>query len=335
MTTPPPLHPDDIPAIESALHEVTVFAPASVANVAVGYDVLGFALRSPGDEVTARRVDAPGVQIAEIDMGPAEGTLPTDPSENTAGAAAGLLLTHLGADDVGVDLTIRKRMRTGTGLGSSAASAVASAVAVNELLGAPFSREELLPFVVHGERVADGAWHADNAAPSLFGGFVLVRSNADLDVVPLPVLDGLWAAVVHPHVRVLTRSARAVLAPTVPLADAVVQTGNIAGFVAALFRSDLDLLRRSLRDVLIEPQRAPLVPHFHDAQAAALDAGALGCSLSGSGPSVFALCEGEASARAVGDAMAGAFRAARLRTDVYVSPAGAEGAVVRSRTPSA
>ena len=303
-----------------------MFAPASVANLAVGYDTLGLCLDGPGDEVVAERSEVPGVTIKEITG--AKGKLPLEPERNTAGKAALELLAAYGKQDVGVALTIRKKMPFGSGLGSSSASAVGGAMAVNELLRRPFTKRELLPFAVAGEQVADGAWHADNVAPSLLGGIVLVRDNATLDVHRLIMPGGLRVCVIHPQVEVLTRDSRAVLADTVPLTDHVRQQANLGGFIVGLYRNDLELVQRSLHDVVVEPQRARLVPHFAELKAAALEAGALGCSISGAGPSVFALCANALVAEQAGTAMKAILKAAKIRSTVYQSGVNLEGAHV-------
>ena len=199
--------------------EVIVFAPATVANVACGYDVLGFAIDAPGDYVIARHSDEPGLRITAITGD--EGKLPTEPAKNTAGVAALDLLNHLGKTDLGIEMEIHKRMPFGSGLGSSAASAVAGAYAVNCLIGSPLSKKQLLPFAMTGEASADGAWHADNVGPSLLGGIVFVRDNAELDVSKLPVPDDLWAAVVHPDIEILTKVAREILPKEISLSDAL------------------------------------------------------------------------------------------------------------------
>ena len=288
----------------------TAFAPATVSNVACGFDVLGFAIERPGDRVTARLVEAPGslprthsgVRVVSVTGGAGTGAdlLPAQTERNTAGVAA-LRLVEATAPGAGIEISVEKRMPFGSGLGSSAASAVAAVVAVNEVLGRPLSREALLPFALDGEAVASGGRHADNVAPCLFGGFVLVRALDD--VVRLPVPDGLHVAVIHPHVQVLTSAARAALAASVPLRAFVEQTANLGALVAGLFTSDLALVGRALRDAVVEPQRAHLVPRFYAMQAAAFGAGALGCSLSGSGPAVFALCADRRTADRAASAM--------------------------------
>lgn len=283
---------------------VTAFAPATVSNVACGFDVLGFALDEPGDEVTATLTSA-GVQIAAIEGD--GGRLPREAARNTAGVAALALLTKLG-DPRGVSLTIRKGLPLSSGLGGSAASAAAAVVAVNALLGAKASRDTLIQCALEGERLGAGSAHADNIAPAICGGFVLVRRANPPDIITLPVPAGLTAVVVHPDLEIETAKARALLGDTVPLCDAVRQWANLGAFVHAVHTSDFDLLSRSLEDTIAEPRRAPLVPGLALIKRAAADAGALGCSLSGSGPSLFALCRGDEIARRVADAMTTAVR---------------------------
>ena len=266
---------------------VKVFAPASVANVACGFDVLGFALEGPGDDIIARPGSHPGLIIKKITGD--QGRLPKSIEENTAGFAAWKLLEHLDATDRSIELEIHKKMPFGSGLGSSAASAAGAVVAINELLGRPLPRRDLLPFAVLGEQVADGAYHADNVAPALLGGMILIRDNDTLDFYRIPVPRGLKVLVVYPRIEILTKEARDIIQPTVPLHKVVKQTGNIAGFITGMFTSNFDLIKRSLVDHIIEPQRAPSIPFFDEIKDIVLRSGALGCSISGAGPSLFAL----------------------------------------------
>jgi homoserine kinase len=328
---------------------VRAFAPASVSNVGCGFDVFGFAVAGPGDVVEARRREEPGVVVAAITGAPEiAGRLPRDPAKNTAAVAAARLLEIAAAEGArvegGVELRLEKGMPLGSGLGSSAASGVAAAVAVDALLGLGASRETLLAAAVAGEAAAAGAPHADNAAPSLWGGFVLVRPGVGAGggggdplrprVTPLPVPAGLACALVRPHLEVETRAARAALGTTVPLAAAVVHWGNTAALVAGLFRADDALIGGALEDLVAEPVRARAVPGFAAVKAAALAAGALGCSLSGSGPTLFALCRGLDLARRVAAAMGEALAAAAgLAGDVFTSPVGAPGARILEPEP--
>jgi len=304
---------------------IRVFAPATVANVASGFDVLGFALETPGDAALLVRTQAKGIRVVSISGD--DGKLPTDPRRNTSAVAVAGFLDRIGSP-FGVEISLEKRMPLSSGLGSSAASAVAAVVAANMLAGEPLSRRDLLPFTMEAERVACGSAHADNVAPALLGGFVLIRSYEPLDIVQLPVPVGLSCAVVHPHTELRTEDARRVLKKEIRLSDAIRQWGNLAALVAALYTNDLSLLGRSLQDVVAEPARSFLIPGFNTVKAAALEAGALGCSISGSGPSVFALCAStDISARA-GHAMAEAFQKAGLSSDLYLSAVNPRGPVV-------
>ncbi len=305
--------------------QIRVYAPATVANVAAGFDILGFAVREPGDEVIARLSEHPGVRIEAIEGD--DGVLSRDPGLNVAGVAARGVLSSSG-EKAGIVLEIRKRMPIGSGMGSSAASSVAAAVATNELLGRPFTREGLVPFCLEAERVACGAAHADNAAPALMGGFVLIRSSQPVDVVSIAAPADLACAIVHPHVEIRTQDARKILRDRITMRDAVTQWGNTAGLIAGLLTSDYDLIARSLSDVVIEPIRSILIPGFHIVKEAALSAGALGCSISGSGPSIFALAKGIGTAGVVAEAMAGIYRSIGLEHDIHVSDINRDGAVI-------
>ncbi|MEO0732502.1 MAG: homoserine kinase [Bacteroidota bacterium] len=310
------------------MQEVRVFAPATVANVAVGFDILGYDINRPGDEIVARfNPKLKGLKITAV-TGTGNKTLPTEVMQNTAGVAAHCLLEHLGESDRGIELEVHKKMPFGSGLGSSAASAAGAVVAVNQLLGAPLSRESLLYFAVLGEEVADGSFHADNVAPSLVGGITLIRSNESLDIHHLPVPSNLRVAVVHPDIEILTRDARAVLSDTISLKKAISQTGSLASFITALYTNDLPLLGRSLHDHIVEPQRKQLITGFDDVKQAAMARGALGCSISGAGPSVFALCDSGYLAQAVGQGMQESFAQQGITSQLYVSPINEEGVVV-------
>ena len=303
---------------------ITVFAPGSVSNVACGFDVLGFALDEPGDIVVATPRTEIGVTIAAIHGD--GGRLPLDPRRNTASAAVMALLHRLETTR-GVTLTIHKGLPLASGVGSSGASAVAAVVATNELLGRPASMDLLLECAMAGEQAGCGAIHPDNVSPSLYGGFVLARSAQPPDIVRLPVPAGLACAVLHPHIEIETGAARKLLGDHVSLKDATRQWANVGGLVAALFSNDLALLSRSLVDSIAEPKRASLVPGFAAVKAAAIAAGALGCSLSGSGPAMFALAPSLEVAQAAGAAMKAAFdRASDAGADLWVCPVGRQGA---------
>lgn len=306
---------------------VTAFAPASISNFCCGFDVLGAALTEPGDRVTVRRTERPGVHLVSVTGD--HGRLPREPEANTASVAAKALLQAAGHAGEGVEVELEKKMPLASGLGSSAASAVAAAVAVDALFGLESPEERLLAAALEGERVACGAIHADNAAPSLYGGFVLVRSTSPLDVVRLQVPDELWFAMLHPELEIPTREARNMLPRALPLSTAVTQWGNLGALVAALQQGDWELMGRALVDVVAEPVRARLVPGFDAMTAAAREAGAVGAGLSGSGPSLFALCRGEATARRVAAALEDTCRrAAGAEAHAWTSPVLREGAAI-------
>lgn len=305
---------------------VTAFAPATVANVACAFDVLGFALHQPGDFVTVSIGSEPGITVKEI-IGD-EGKLPREVSKNTAAVAAREVLKCADIQDYALEISIRKEMPLGSGLGSSAASAVAGALAVNHLYGSPITKRELVPAILEGERIACGAGHADNGAPSLLGGFVLIRSYAPLDIVQIKTPNELCAAVVHPMIEIRTEDARKILKRDISMKNAIIQWGNTAGLIAGLLQLDYDLIGRSLQDVVVEPERALLIPGFDKVKQAAMNHGALGCSISGSGPSVFSLTRGEAVAHRVGAAMAEEFRAIGIAADVFVSGINETGALI-------
>ena len=298
------------------------FAGATVANVGCAFDILGFSLAAPGDAVEAEVVPQPGVVLEAISGD--SGFLPRDTDRNCAAVAAAALLRAHGGNG-GLRLKLDKGLPIGSGLGSSAASSAAAAVAANAALGSPFAPEQLVPFAMEGERAACGSPHADNVAPAILGGFVLVRSYQPLDLVRLDVRMPLHCAVCHPHLELRTSDARRVLRREVPLQDAVVQWGNVAGLITGLLQGDPALIRRSIDDRIIEPVRAPLIPGYPEVKRAALDAGALGCSISGAGPSVFAFTTREEEATAVAAAMQNAFATAGIESDLYLSPVSTAG----------
>ena len=316
------------------MRSVTVFAPATVANVGSAFDVLGFAINEPGDVVTARISNHPGVTISEISG--TEGGLTRDPACNTAGVSVGALLRSLQQRNesqysaVGIDLSLHKGLPVGSGLGSSSASAVAAVVAANAVLGSPLSRYDLLPFAMEGERVACGAAHADNVAPALLGGFVLIRSYTPLDVIHLPTPTDTWITVLCPQLELKTQDARKVLKRSVPLEAAISQWGNVAALVAGIYQNNTQLMGRALGDKIVEPERAQLIPGYASAKSAAINAGATGCSISGSGPSLFALSESQATATSIGAAMVDAFAALGITSKPYVSQINSVGARIVS-----
>lgn len=299
------------------------FAPGSIGNLGPGLDILGCAVAGAGDEVVAERTD--GTTITVRSSGHPD--IPSEARRNTAALAAAEVLRRAGAERVGLALTVKKGLPLSGGQGGSAASAVAGAVAVNHLLGEPLDRHALLAACIEAEAAVAGR-HADNVAPSLLGGIVLVRSLTPLDVVQLPVPADLWVVLAHPDQRLRTADSRAVLPKVIPLDTALHQAAQVAAMVAALASGDCALLGRALDDRLAEPARAPLLPGFAAAKEAALSAGALGASISGSGPTAFALAAGEASARAVGEAMQAAYAAASVTVAIRVAQVDRAGARV-------
>jgi homoserine kinase len=306
----------------AAVKAVTAFAPASVGNVAIGFDILGFSIDAIGDRATVRRTAAPGVQISAITGQVPD--LPREAGRNTAGRAL-LAMQEALQLDFGFDLALEKGIPLSSGMGGSAASAVAAVVAANGLLGEPRPLLELLRFAVQGEAVASGSVHVDNIAPSLYGGLVLTVGIDHPRVKQIPVPAAIRAVIVHPHMFLSTRHARAILKGSVQMADFVWQTANLAGFISGCYTDDIDMLRESFEDVVIEPQRAALIPGFGDVRAAALAAGAIGCSISGAGPTVFAWSLAEHAER-VCTGMVAAFARHRLASDHWITPLAPVGA---------
>jgi len=300
----------------------TAFAPASVANVAIGFDILGFAVDALGDRVTVHRREKPGVVIRAIKG--LEETLPLEPERNTAGRAL-LAMQEALHPGFGFEMEIEKGIPLGSGLGGSAASAVGAVVAANALLPNPSTPLELLKFAMQGEFVASGSVHVDNIAPCLFGGLVLTVGIDQPRIKRIPVPPGIKAVIVHPHMQLLTKQARAILNRSVDLSDFVWQTANLAGFISGCYTNDLDMIRASFEDVVIEPQRQALIPGFPEVRRAAMEAGALGCSISGAGPSMFAWAQ-TAHAAGVLEAMRAVFARRWVQLDHWIVDPGCEGA---------
>lgn len=304
---------------------IRVFAPATVANVVCGFDALGFAVNQPGDEVILRKTNTPGIRISKISGD--GGKLSTNPQKNTAGVAlAGLL--EKANPSFGFDLELNKHMPLGSGLGSSAASAVAAVFAGNQLLENPLQIEDLLSFTLKSEEMASGSPHADNVAPCLYGGFVLIRSNNPVDVIRLSYPSPLFATIVHPQIVISTKNAREILRKNVQLKEAAVQWANVGGLVAGLLQKDYDLISRSMVDNIVEPVRSLLIPGFDEVKAAALDNGALGAGISGSGPSVFALTKDDSQAKKIGEAMHLEFSRQEIQSDIFISEVNPSGPII-------
>jgi homoserine kinase len=311
----------------TVMNEVKAFAPATVANVSCGFDIFGFAVDQPGDEVVVQKTEGSSVIIESIEGD--EGRLPKEVDRNTAGVAVLAYLRSIGSD-AGLSIRLTKKLPLGSGMGSSAASSVAALVAVNHLFGEPLTRRQLLPFAMEAERVACGTGHADNVAPSLLGGFVIIREYIPLDVIQIPVPESLFCTLVHPQLELKTEDSRKVLKLTLTLKDSVKQGGNIAGLVAGMMLPDFDLIGRSLVDHVVEPVRSVLIPGFNEIRKAAKEAGALGCGISGSGPTMFALSRNRANAEQAGAAMQKVFQSMGIESEVYVSTVNREGARILS-----
>ena len=304
---------------------IKVFAPATVANVVCGFDILGFAVNEPGDELMMELTEKPGVNIISIEGD--EGKLPLDPHKNTVSASVISLLKQIGREDLGVNIRLKKKMPMGSGLGSSAASAVAGLFALNELLDRLLTKEQLLPFAMEGEALACGHGHADNVAPALFGGFTLIKSYEPLEVIALPV-PNLYCALLYPHVDVPTRDARQIIRSKVLLKDAVTQWGNIAGLISSLYTQDYDLLGRCMKDVIVEPVRSMLIPEFDKMKETAMENGALGFGISGSGPTVFSLYRSADDAQKVLSTLKQLLANKGIESNIYLSEINKNGPIV-------
>jgi len=304
---------------------IRVFAPATVANLSCGFDVLGCCLDTVGDEMVLTLTSNSKVTISKIEGA----TLPMEAEKNVASVAVQALLDKY-QKDVGVDIQIFKNIKAGSGIGSSAASSAGAVWGVNQLLDTPFTPLELIAFAMEGEKLASGNAHADNVAPALLGGFTLVRSYSPLDVIKLNTPKDLVITVIHPQIEVKTSDSRSVIKQTISLNKAIKQWGNVGGLVAGLFTEDYDLIGRSLEDVIIEPLRSILIPEFNAVKEAAINQGALGCGISGSGPSIFSLCKGEETANNVAKAIDNVYAATGLEYDIHVSKINDQGIKILS-----
>jgi homoserine kinase len=300
--------------------EIKLFSPATVANVACGFDVLGLCLDTIGDEMVVRKVDEKGVRITKI-----EGfKLPFETELNVAGVSALAMYQEL-QPDCGFEIEIKKNIKPGSGIGSSAASAVGSVYGINALLGSPLNKTQLTQFAIKGEALASGSEHADNIAPALFGGFTLVKSVNPLEILQIPSPDNLYVTIIHPQIEIKTAISRAILPKKVPLEDAINQWANVGSFIHSLHTSNYPLMQRSLHDVIIEPHRSKLIPHYNEVKQQTLNAGALGTNISGSGPSIFSLCEGIENANKVRDVMRNIYSNTGIEFDVHVSKINTQG----------
>ncbi len=305
---------------------VKAFAPATVGNLNCGFDLLGLALEEIGDEVIARFTDTPGVHIESIHGD--DGKLPMNPEENTSSVAAQKLLEHLEYTERGISLTIIKKVVVADGLGSGAASAVAGVMATNALLGRPLDKKDLLPFAMYGQQVADHAWHADNVAPSLLGGIQFVFSNDPVECLRLPVPPGLFVMVNYPDIKVQTREARLILDRDISFRKHIRQSAYLGGLIQGLYRSDFELIKESLQDIIVEPQRSPKIPNFKELKEIAIEHGALGFGISGSGPSVFTICQEKKTAKEIGHAIQDFWLDVHINSDFHLSQVNQNGSFV-------
>ena len=302
------------------MKEIKIFTPATVANISCGFDILGLCLDTVGDEMIVREVPEKGIKLTKI----TGQKLPLETHENVAGVAGLALLEQVDAS-VGYEIEIYKKIKPGSGIGSSAASAAGAVFAINELLGKPFSKQELIYFAMQGEKLASGTEHADNVSPVILGGFTLVRSYKPLDVLKINSPDDLYATIIHPQIEVKTSDSRAVLKNQVSLKKMVTQMGNFGGLISGLYTSNYNLIGRSLHDEIIEPNRLVLIPEFNKIKKGVIQAGALGAGISGSGPSIFALSKGKETANIVGETMAEIYNTTDIDYDIHVSKINQQG----------
>ncbi|MGJ8715592.1 MAG: homoserine kinase [Maribacter stanieri] len=301
-------------------NEIKVFCPATVANVSCGFDVLGVALDSVGDEMVIRKVPQKGIKITKL----TGQDLPKETLNNVAGVAGNAFL--LASDyDGGFEIEINKKIKPGSGIGSSAASSAGAVWAMNHLLGNPFSKTELVKFAMEGERLASDVAHADNVAPALFGGFTLVRSYSPLDIISIPAPTELYVTIIHPQIEIKTSDSRKILKTTISMETGIKQWGNVGGLVAGLFKEDYELIGRSLEDHIVEPIRSILIPGFDEVKKVSIEAGALGSGISGSGPSIFAFSKGKETALKVGNAMKSVYDKIGIAYEIHVSKINMEG----------
>ena len=296
------------------MNEIKIFCPATVANLSCGFDVLGLCLENIGDEMIIRKVKEKRLRITKI----TGADLPLETNKNVAGVAGMALLNHLDLE-FGVEIEIHKKIKAGSGIGSSAASAAGVVVGINELLGIPMHRKELIPFAMEGEFLASGSYHADNVSPAILGGFTLVRSYNPLEVIKIKSPKHLYVTIIHPHIEVITSEARSILPKEIPLKTAITQWGNLGGFISGLYTEDYGLMGRCLQDVVAEPYRKNLIPEFDNVKNTALENGALGCGISGSGPSIYSLSKGLENSKKVENAIQNIFAKTTIPFDTYTS----------------
>jgi homoserine kinase len=308
------------------MKEIKIYSPATVSNIGCGFDTMGFALDEYCEEIILRTSANLGVRVVKITGD--HGEIPYDNNQNTATKAL-LAFIEKHPIEFGLEIEIHKKMGLGSGLGSSAASAVSSVFGLNYLLGNPFDNNQLLLFALEGEKIASKATHADNVAPCLFGGFVLISSYEPLNIIKLPVPNDLYCAIIHPQIEIKTSEARALLGDTIKLKDAVTQWGNVGGLVAGLYKSDYELIGKSIKDKVAEPLRSKLIPGYESIKESAYNAGAIGCNISGSGPALFALTVTKEKAQKVAEAMKNACDKINVENKIYVSSINQNGPLIK------
>ncbi len=299
---------------------VKIFAPATVSNVGPGFDLMGFAIDQPGDLLVVKK-NSTGIQRIINDT---SFNLPEDPEKNVATVAVSSLLHSIHSGQ-GFDLIFKEKISPGSGIGSSAASCAAAVFGVNELLGNPLSVSELIPFALEGEFIASGSIHADNIAPAILGGFVLIRNYDPIDIIPLTYPDKLFTVVIHPEIEIKTAISRKLIPESLDIKNTLIQCGNIAALISGLATSDYDLIGRSLQDIIAEPVRADLIPGYRQLKNKLTDAGAIGGNISGSGPSIFAFCMDYASSESVAELMKNVFNDLEIENKVYISQISKQG----------
>lgn len=302
------------------MESIKIFCPATVANLSCGFDVLGLCLETIGDEMIIHKSKEKGIRIVKI----SGADLPLETEKNVAGVAALALLEEV-KTNFGFDIEIHKKIKAGSGIGSSAASAAGAVFGINELLGKPFSRKELVRFAMKGEALASGSEHADNVAPALLGGFTLVRGYNPLDIIKIESPSELYVTVIHPQIELKTAEMRAVLTSEVSLKSAIKQWGNLGGFIAGLYTNDYELISRSLHDEIVEPLRGKFIPNFDLIKKSTLESGALGAGISGSGPSIFTLNKGIETAKKVAFEMEKIFNKTIIPFEIHISRINSEG----------
>jgi homoserine kinase len=302
------------------MNDIKIFSPATVANVSCGFDTLGFCLDTIGDEMVIKKTPKKGIHITKI----VGYDLPYDAENNVAGVSA-LAMLQDAQPDFGFEIEIYKNIKPGSGVGSSSASAVGSVFGMNELLGKPYTNTQLTKFAMKGEALASQCEHADNIAPAIFGGFTLVKSITPLEILQLPTPKDIFAVIIHPQIEIKTVESRNLLPKQVPLRDATTQWANVGSLVHALHTSDYDLLSKSLIDVIVEPYRSQLIPHFDTVRQTAIQNGALGCGISGSGPSIFSLCLGRENAQSVSKAIKNVYAETKIPFEIYLSKINTKG----------